>query len=331
MTLSALTLILIVVCVIAAIVLIVAAFGTKKESEGHQVLMRVTQEAGRTRIIDDKSSFRERILDPILAVLQAIGWRLTPATRLAKLETRVEAAGFPPGWDVNRIVLIKVLSALFGAAIGFFAMLILNLGFGLLLMLVFTAAGFYIPDYILEKRAGSRAAEMRRSLADTVDILNLTLEAGVGFDAALRMVAQNTNGPLAEEFGRVVQEITIGKSRAEAMYALAERTGDEDLRRFCQTCVQAERRGTPFGEILDIQSEELRIKRQQYAEEAAQKVPVKILFPMMVLVLPVLMMVVMGPAVVMIMDKGLGLIVPTTLEHTIAPVLLHLTSVFGGG
>ena len=123
------------------------------------------------------------------------------------------------------------------------------------------------------------------------------------------MVAQNTDGPLAEEFGRVVQEITIGKSRSEAMYALAERTKDEDLRGFCQTCVQAEKRGTPFGEILEVQSEELRIKRRQFAEEAAQKVPVKILFPMMVLVLPVLMMVVMGPAVVMIMENGLGVMV----------------------
>lgn len=323
---STTTLVIIGVLIIAAIALIYAVFGAEKDSEGRQLLMRVTKEAGRTRIIDDKSSFRQRILDPMLAVLQGIGWRLTPATRLQKLEARVEAAGFPPDWDINRIVLIKVLAALFGAALGFFTLLILSLGFGLLMMLVLTVAGFYIPDYVLEKIAAKRANEMRRSLADTVDILNLTLEAGVGFDSALRMVAQNTDGPLAEEFGRVVQEITIGKSRSEALYALAERTGDEDLRRFCQTCVQAERRGTPFGEILDIQAEELRIKRQQYAEEAAQKVPVKILFPMMVLVLPVLMMVVMGPAIVMIMDTGLGTIV--NLGSNVAPLL---TSVVGGG
>ncbi|MFA7265846.1 MAG: type II secretion system F family protein [Candidatus Nanopelagicales bacterium] len=323
---TTLTLVIIGICVISAIVIIVAAFGSPKESDGRQVLMRVTQEAGRTRIIDDQSSFQQRVLDPILSNLQRVGWWLTPASRLKKLEDRVEAAGFPPDWDINRLVLLKVLAGLFGAVLGFVTMLLLSVGFGLLFMLVFTVAGFYIPDYVLDKIAAKRAAEMRRSLADTVDILNLTLEAGVGFDAALRMVAQNTNGPLAEEFGRVVQEITIGKSRAEAMYALAERTGDEDLRRFCQTCVQAERRGTPFGEILDIQAEELRIKRQQYAEEAAQKVPVKILFPMMVLVLPVLMLVVMGPGVVMIMESGVGMVLQSSLN--VPPLVAALV---GGG
>ncbi|MGB3674362.1 MAG: type II secretion system F family protein [Candidatus Nanopelagicales bacterium] len=326
MSTSPLILVMIGLCVAAVIVIIVVAFGSPKESEGRQVLMRVTQEAGRTRVIDDQSSLQQRILDPILGSLQKVGWWLTPANRLKKLEARVEAAGFPPDWDINRLVLIKVLAGLFGAALGFVTMLLLSLGFGLILMLVFTVAGFYIPDYVLDKIAEKRAAEMRRSLADTVDILNLTLEAGVGFDAALRMVAQNTNGPLAEEFGRVVQEITIGKSRAEAMYSLAERTGDEDLRRFCQTCVQAERRGTPFGEILDIQAEELRIKRQQYAEEAAQKVPVKILFPMMVFVLPVLMMVVMGPGVVMIMESGVGVMLQSGLN--IPPLV---TALAGGG
>lgn len=297
------------VCAVIAIFAIVAALTTNDSSETQQRLMKVTRDAGRTRVIDERSSFRQRLLDPMLRGLQKVGWALTPVNRLRRLEERVEAAGFPEGWDINRVVLLKVLSALMGAAFGFLLMLTLNLGFGFLLLIVFTIAGFFIPDYVLDKRAGARAGEMRKSLADTVDILKLTLEAGVGFDSAMRMVAQNTNGPLAEEFGRVVQEITIGKSRSEAMYALAERTHDEDLRRFCQTCVQAERRGTPFGEVLEIQSEELRVKRRQLAEETAQKVPVKILFPMMVLVLPVLMMVVMGPAVVMIMQNGLGMVV----------------------
>ncbi len=309
MTTSLILLVIAGLCVMVAIFVIVAALTTKEETDGQRTLIRVTREAGRTRIIDEKSTFRQRVLDPILVGLQRIGWQLTPASRLQRLEDRVEAAGFPAGWDINRIVLLKVLSALMGAALGFLMVLVFGVFFGLLLMAVFTVAGFFIPDYVLDKRAAARTNDMRRSLADTVDILKLTLEAGVGFDSALRMVAQNTDGPLAEEFGRVVQEITIGKSRSEAMYALAERTKDEDLRRFCQTCVQAEKRGTPFGEILEVQSEELRIKRRQFAEEAAQKVPVKILFPMMVLVLPVLMMVVMGPAVVMIMENGLGVMV----------------------
>ncbi len=294
---------------LVAIYLIVAALTAKDDSEGRQTLMRVMRDAGHTRVIDDKSSIRVRILDPILARLQRIGWRLTPAGRIEKLEKRVEAAGFPVGWDLTQVVLLKVLFAILGAALGVLLMLLFGFGFGLILTAVLTVAGFFMPDYILDKRAGARTNEMRRALADTVDILKLTLEAGVGFDSAMQMVARNTDGPLAEEFGRVVQEITIGKSRAEALYALAERTADEDLRRFCQTCAQAEKRGTPLGEVLEIQSEELRIKRRQIAEESAQKVPVKILFPMMGCILPVLMMVVIGPAIIMIMKTGLGMIV----------------------
>ncbi len=292
--------------VLVAIFIIVTALTAKDDSQGRQTLMRVMRDAGHIRVIDNSSSIRARILDPVLARLQRIGWKLTPASRIEKLELRVEAAGFPVGWDLTQVVLLKVLFAILGAAIGVLLMLLFGLGFGLILTAVLTVAGFFIPDYILGKRAEARTNDMRRSLADTVDILKLTLEAGVGFDSALRMVARNTDGPLAEEFGRVVQEITIGKSRSEALYALAERTADEDLRRFCQTCVQAEKRGTPLGEVLEIQSQELRIKRRQIAEEAAQKVPVKILFPMMGCILPVLMMVAMGPAIIMIMKTGLG-------------------------
>ncbi len=294
------------ICLVVGIVIAVIAWRMKDDSEGRELLKQITHDVGRKGVIDERSPFRQRVLDPILHKLTRLGWKLTPAERLRALEERVEAAGYPAGWDLNRLILIKVLSMFVGAAFGLLVAFTFNLGFGIVLMIVLAVGAFFVPDFVLSKVAERRTDEMRRTLADTVDMLNLTLAAGISFDSALKLVAQNTNGPLSDEFGRVVQEITIGKSRSEAMIALADRTKDDDLRRFATTCVQAERRGTPFGEILRIQSRELRIKRRQIAEEKAQKVPVKILFPMMIFVLPVLMLVVMGPAVIQIMEGGLG-------------------------
>lgn len=298
--------VIIAFCFAMSIFLFVAAATMKGESEGRQFLIRATREVGRTRILDERSTFSQRVLDPILTRITRIGWRLTPQERLRILDEKLEAAGYPAGWDLNRLVMVKVLCMLFGAAIAIFVTLTMSLGFGIILLVFLTGIGLYLPDIVLSKVCDKRTQEMRRTLADTVDLLNLTLAAGIGFDASLKLVAQNTTGALAQEFGRVVQEITIGKSRGEALHALADRTKDEDVRRFCMTCVQAERRGTPLGEILRIQSNELRIKRRQLAEEQAQKVPVKILFPTMVCVLPVLMIVVIGPAAIQIAESGLG-------------------------
>lgn len=288
------------ICVIIGLGLTVAALRISGKTEGQQVLIKVTREAGRERVTVADASVFERLLKPLLALTLVLGKRITPAGQLAKLEQRLDHAGYPAGWDISRLLAIKALGLCFGLAVGFFIAMTLSFGFGVILMMAFGAAGFYAPDYWLVKTAQKRTAVMRKALADTVDMLNLTLAAGIGFDSALRLVATNNHGPLADEFSRVVQEIAIGKSRSEALRDLAARTSDDDLRRFCQTCVQAERRGTPFGEILSLQSRELRIKRRQDAEERAQKVPVKILFPMMVFVLPTLFIIVMGPAAVQI-------------------------------
>ena len=305
---STLPLILVAVgCAVAAAIFLVAGLRTKPSSEQARYLVKVTRDVGRSpTMVDDSSSFADRVLSPIMRGLMKVGWALTPSERLAQLEDRLEAAGNPAGWDINRLILLKVLGLFTGVAFGLLVTLNVNTAFGLIVIVAFGALGFFMPDIIMKSIAQKRTDEMRRTLADTVDILNLTLEAGIGFDSAMKLVAEYTNGPLANEFNRVVQEITIGKTRSEALHALAGRTKDEDLRRFCLTCVQAERRGTPLGEILRIQANELRIKRRQLAEERAQKVPVKILFPLMVFVLPVLMLIVMGPAIYKIMESGLG-------------------------
>ena len=144
---------------------------------------------------------------------------------------------------------------------------------------------------------------MQREMPDALDLLVISVESGLGFDAALSQVARNTTGPLADEFFRVLQEMQLGTSRAEALRALAERTDVNDLRGFITAMVQADQLGIPIANVLRIQAREMRIRRSQRAEETAMKVPVKILFPLIFCILPALFIVIIGPAAIQIIKS----------------------------
>ena len=147
---------------------------------------------------------------------------------------------------------------------------------------------------------------MTLQLPDALDLLTISVEAGLGFDAALAQVARNTEGPLADEFFRVLQEMQIGLGRAEAFRALTERTNVPDLRNFVTAMIQADVFGIPVANVLRVQAKEMRIKRLQRAEEKAQKVPVKILFPLIFFILPCLFIIVMGPGAIAMIGSFSG-------------------------
>ena len=159
----------------------------------------------------------------------------------------------------------------------------------------FAAFGYVLPNLLLKNAGDKRESLMRNSLPDAIDLLTISVEAGLGFDAAVARVAKNTTGPLAQEFARLLQEMQLGIGRAEAMRAMGERTSLADLKSFCLAMVQADSLGIPIARVLRIQSHEMRTKRRQRAEEAAQKVPVKILFPVIFFILPTIFIVVIGP------------------------------------
>ena len=168
------------------------------------------------------------------------------------------------------------------------------------------AFGYLLPNILLYNAGSKRETLMRKALPDALDLLTVSVEAGLGFDAAVGRVAKNTEGPLAQEFGRLLQEMQIGRGRVESMRAMAERSSLDDLRSFCTSMVQADSLGIPIGRVLRIQSQEMRTKRRQRAEEKAQQVPVKIMVPLVLFILPCLFLVIMGPAAIGIMEAFSG-------------------------
>jgi tight adherence protein C len=246
--------------------------------------------------------FAERILDPGMARLSRLGRRLTREDQLARIRHRLELAGNPPQWDVDRVIALKVLGLVAGLLVGVAVPVLLHAG---ALPLIGIAAvcgvgGYFAPNMLIYQLGYDRTEQVRRDLPDALDLLTISVEAGLAFDAGLSQVARNTTGPLAEEFFRVLQEMQIGLGRAEAMRSLGERTDVPELRAFVTSMVQADAFGIPIAQVLRVQARELRIKRTQRAEELAQKVPVKILFPLIFCILPALFVVIIGPAAIQI-------------------------------
>ena len=248
--------------------------------------------------------FTERVFAPLGEQLVGIGHKLTRTDAEAKIQHRLDVAGNPPGWDVNRIIGLKVLG------MGSFALIALLWSFGtaksagvvLLLTIGAGVFGYLLPNILLNNAGQKRENQMQNALPDALDLMTISVEAGLGFDAAVSRVAKETTGPLAQELARLLQEMQIGVGRMEAMRAMAERTTMTDLKSFCLAMVQADSFGIPVARVLRVQSKEMRSKRRQRAEEKAQQVPVKILFPLVFFILPALFVVILGPVVLETMD-----------------------------
>jgi tight adherence protein C len=252
--------------------------------------------------------FKERVLFPLLERFTGLGRRISGADSAQRIRHKLDLAGNPPGWTVDRVVAWKVLGAIAGlVGGGVAAMLFAN---AITVRIVFVAAGvvigFFGPTLFLYQKAYDRSARLLRELPDAIDLLTISVESGLGFDAAVQQVARNTEGPLADEFARVLREMQIGQGRSDALRALADRTNLPDLRSFVSAMVQADSFGIPIAQVLRVQSGEMRVKRRQRAEEKAQQVPVKITIPLIFFILPCLFIAVMGPAVLSILDNLSG-------------------------
>jgi tight adherence protein C len=245
----------------------------------------------------------ERLIEPGMARLARIGRALSPVGMVDRLDRKIVLAGMSRQWPLDRVLGAKLVLGVFFALIMLIRWSADPSNVRLLLMSIIIAAGaFMLPDILIGIRGAKRQEEIARSLPDILDQVTISVEAGLGFDSAIAHVAHNVDGPLSAELAHMLQDVKLGMSRAHAFENLTERTDVQELRQFVLALNQAEKLGVPIAQVLRVQSSELRTIRRQTAEEAAQKVPVKMIIPLVLFILPALIIVVLAPAIFDVMD-----------------------------
>ncbi len=254
--------------------------------------------------------FSERIIYPLARKMGEFAAKLTPQNALQNTQRKLELAGNPGRMEPSMILVLQ-----FGIAVLFGGLLILvftvaktNWPFGRIMLIVaaFTILGFYFPQMWLSSKIGRRQKEVRRGMPDALDLLTICVEAGLGFDAAMHKVSEKWTNEISLAFGRVIQEIQLGKLRREALRDMSDRIGIPEMTSFVAAVIQSEQLGVSMAKVLRIQSDQMRVKRRQMAEEEAHKAPIKMLIPMAGLIFPSLMIVLLTPAALKLMHSALG-------------------------
>jgi tight adherence protein C len=249
--------------------------------------------------------FSRRFLLPGLARVGNRVNRFSPPAIVDRLDRELVYAGSPAGWDGTRFLALKWVAAV--VLVGLTFLLLPTTAVGALQVLVLLPVagllGYYLPEWILRARSGRRQHAIRLALPDALDLLAITVEAGLGFDGALDRVGKEMGGPLGEELHRVVQEMRLGKGRSDALRDLSERTTVEELKSFIIAMVQAEIFGISVARVLNVQAAELRTKRRQRAEETAAKLPIKVIFPLLFCIFPAIFVVLLAPAAITIYEE----------------------------
>lgn len=231
---------------------------------------------------------------------------LTPGGTVARLDRLAGTAGRPAAWPVPRLVAAKLVLAAIAAALSALVVVGSPGPLTVVMAIVVTGVAYVLPELLLYSRGQERQEAISLQLADTLDQMTIAVEAGLGFESAMARAGGNGKGALAEELVRTLQDIGVGQPRREAYLALAERTGVPDLRRFIRAVVQADAYGVSIADVLRTQAQEMRLKRRQRAEEKAMQIPVKVIFPLILCILPTLFIVLMGPAALDIIDAFSG-------------------------
>lgn len=293
------------VCLAVAIIVYLLATARSEPTGVARSLAIVERRIDRHEVARNELGAKDRLIIPILHRTRNLGVRLSPSDAGQRLARLLDQAGNPSGWTPENLLGAKgaglLVGVLFGLLIGGFSLR------GLFWMIGLGAGFFFLPDLFVYNLGLRRQEELRRGLADALDMLTVCVEAGQGFNAALMQVARSVTGPVAGEFARVLSEVQIGRSRADAFAAMGERTRVPEIRTFVSALVQADRLGLPIANVLREQAKEMRVARRQHAEEKAQKVPVKIIFPVLICIFPSIFVVILGPAVIRIIAVFTGM------------------------
>jgi tight adherence protein C len=294
----------------AAIIVIVIALGSRKP--GDSLSARLAEYSTRDtpatlEEIELSMPFSERVLAPMVRRAAAFMARLTPAQTLESTRHKLDLAGNPNNWTPSEFFGARAVACV---ALGGLIFLVLSLAnvewlqrIGITLL--FALLGFMLPALWLGQKIRSRKNSVIRSLPDALDLLTICVEAGLGFDQAMQRVAEKWDDELSQAFARVLHEIRLGKTRREALRDLANRLDLSDVTSFVAAVIQAEQLGVSIAKVLRIQSDQMRVRRRQRAEEKAHQAPVKMLFPMVFLIFPAIWIVLLGPALLQVLATNI--------------------------
>jgi tight adherence protein C len=301
-----------VVLVVVAIIVIVVAVGSRKP--GDSLSARLAEYSMREtpatlEEIELSMPFSERILAPMIRRASAFVVRFTPAQSLESTRHKLDLAGNPNNWTPSEFFGVRAVACVALGGLIFLVLSIANVEFlpRIGFTALFAVLGFMLPALWLGSKIRNRKNSVIRSLPDALDLLTICVEAGLGFDQAMQKVAEKWDDDLSRAFARVLHEIRLGKTRREALRELSNRLDVSDVTSFVAAVIQAEQLGVSIAKVLRIQSDQMRVRRRQRAEEKAHQAPVKMLFPMVFLIFPAIWVVLLGPAVLQVMATNVPL------------------------
>lgn len=298
----------IAVILVGAIILVIV--GMRDSSEEDPLEQRFIEYAarGETATLEEielSQPITDRIIFPLARFLGKIAIKFTPQNAIKSTRRKIELAGNPRGLDPNLFFSLRIFVALgIGGLLTFLMTIGMDAwgwGIKILIIAVFVVIGFYIPDLFLTSKIQRRQKEIHRSMPDALDLLTICVEAGLGFNGAMAKVYDKWDNELSDEFGRVLREIQLGKLRREALRDMTHRMDVPEMTSFVAAVIQSEQLGVSMAKVLRIQSDQMRVKRRQLAEEQAHKAPIKMLIPMAILIFPSICIVLMTPAFLMLM------------------------------
>jgi tight adherence protein C len=278
--------------------------GVVRNRESNSARRLISLQPTREEVLE--AAFSERAVAPIVNKVGNLFLRFTPQGWNERVNKRLVMAGWYPRFDANSWAAIRVVSILVAIVAYFFAQQYVVGTQKLLFTFFFAVLGVFGPEAIVTRRVDERKAAIERDVPDVIDLLVISVEAGLGFEAALGRVVQNVPGELSDEFSRMLQETRVGVSRHDAMKALAERTDVEDLNSFILAMNQADAFGVSIARMLRVQADEIRVRRRQRAQERAFAAPVKMVFPLVLCIFPAIFVVLLGPAMIQIFDTLLS-------------------------
>jgi tight adherence protein C len=298
---------------VGAVILVIIGLRYHDEEDPLQKRLAEFVESGKEASLEEielSQPFAERIIFPAARKMGELVSKFTPQNSIQATAVKLERAGNPAGIDPNVFFTFRLVGLALGPIVYYISTISDPGSFihdrGLVVAAVATILGFQIPSILLNSRISRRQKEIRKAMPDALDLLTICVEAGLGFDAAIQKVYEKWDNELARAFGRVIREIQLGKLRRDALRDMANRLGIAEMTSFVAAVIQSEQLGVSMAHVLRIQSDQMRVRRRQMAEEEAHKAPIKMLLPMALLIFPSICIVLMTPAVLIILQSGFG-------------------------